>query len=145
MNRFFLLLVAVAVFAGSSLPCFAYLPPNASPRATSGDYLNVIAQEGAFVWAPNRLPLSVYISDGSNVPRWQPSFTNLIVNAFDEWCKMSIGKLSWRQVNSPRQAQIVVGWTAQTRAMGGGFEAGQTQTTTISTRQGTSIESARIS
>jgi predicted Zn-dependent protease len=145
MNRFSFVLLAIAVFLGLSQPSFAYLPPNSGAAAGSGDYLNVIAAEGAFVWSSERLPLTVYISDGSNVPGYQAQFRTLVSNAFDEWCRASNGKLSWRQVSSARQAAIVVGWTAQTRAMGGGFEAGETQTTTVRTARGWSIESARIS
>jgi predicted Zn-dependent protease len=123
----------------------AYSPPNTGGANPSGDYLNVIAAEGAYVWASNRLPLTVFISDGSAVRGYQPQFRGLIAKAFDEWCRASNGRLSWRQVNSRQQAAIVVGWTDRTKSMGAGFEAGETRTTTVTSRYGgTSIESAQI-
>lgn len=100
------------------------------PAAVSsrGDYIScLMADEGVSRWASERLPLRVYISTGGGVRRYRASFRYQFIDALNEWVKASGGKLSWRPVNTPQDADIVCGWSD--RALpGGSDEAGYTET-----------------
>lgn len=101
--------------------------PSIAP--TNGDYLDAVGAQGLFRWSAARMPLKVYIQDGFGVPGYRPSFKGFMVKAFDEWARISNGRLSWRQVSSPAQADIVCSFSDTARTAGhGGFEAGVTQT-----------------
>lgn len=92
------------------------------------DYLDAIAKDGSFRWSPERLPIDVYIEDGSGVPGYRPHFKAMIERAFDEWCDTSKGLLRWRQVSNPRMADVICTWTNNPTIRTGSVEAGQTRT-----------------
>lgn len=103
----------------------AYAPP----AAASGDYLEAVSQNGMHRWAAERMPLKVYIEEGVGVPGYRPSMKQLLVKAFDEWCRISNGRLSWVEVSSPNQADIACSYSDRPRKSGpNGFEAGVTNT-----------------
>jgi len=114
--------------AGFSPP-FGYRHPQLNSTASStGDYLAQVSKEGSFRWAMDRLPLDVYISDGRNVPGYQPHYRTMMMESFQEWADKSGGLMNWREVSSPRQADITVSWTANPTIRPGSVEAGQTKT-----------------
>lgn len=111
--------------AGNGL--LAYIPRSAPPL--TGDYLDAVGAQGIYRWSAQRMPLKVYIQDGSGIPGYRPSFRSFLVKSFDEWARISNGRVSWRQVSSPHQADVVCVFTANARSAGHqGFEAGVTQT-----------------
>jgi predicted Zn-dependent protease len=116
-------------------------------RAQSGDYLADIGAEGYHRWPSYKFPLKVYIEQGSHVPGYRPVFRQFMVDSFNEWSRVSGGTINWQQVNSPRGADIIAGWTNDVTARGGGVEAGRTTTITkVDPRTGNGIiQSARIS
>lgn len=76
-----------------------------------------------------QMPLHVYIEDGTGTPGYRDSYPDLIRRAFNEWQNVSNSTLSWKEVGSPEDADIVCSWTAEARPKGNGVEAGQTKTT----------------
>lgn len=113
--------------SGGGESSIAYAPPAAA--AAAGDYLADVSKNGMHRWAAERMPLKVYIEEGVCVPGYRSSMKQLLVKSFDEWCRISNGKLSWREVSSPDQADIVCNYSDTPRKAGPrGFEAGVTNT-----------------
>lgn len=100
--------------------------PSSSAFATS-DYLPLVTENGECRWDKADLPVRVYISDGAGTPGYRSNFRGMIVDAFNEWCRVLGNKVSWTEVSSPAGATIVVRWTADTQMKGNGAEAGQTK------------------
>ncbi|MDZ4837196.1 MAG: matrixin family metalloprotease [Candidatus Melainabacteria bacterium] len=98
------------------------------PTANLDNYLAAISQDGSFRWSADRMPIDVYIADGGAVPGYRAEYRKMIADAFNEWCNNSRGLLKWRQVNDPRQADVVCTWTNNPTIKPGSVEAGQTRT-----------------
>lgn len=98
------------------------------PTANLDNYLAAISQDGSFRWSADRMPIDVYIADGGAVPGYRAEYRKMIADAFNEWCNNSKGLLKWRQVNDPRQADVVCTWTNNPTIKPGSVEAGQTRT-----------------
>lgn len=131
----------------------AYFGPgygsNAFNRGAQGgsDYLaDVAARDGLHRWPANKFPLRVYLSEGSGTPGYRGNFKQMMADSFNEWARVSGGRISWTQVADPRQADIVSLWTADATARGGGVEAGNTVTLTkVDPRTGNGvIQAAKI-
>lgn len=88
-----------------------------SPRLSgqsADDYLSaMINDEGIGRWAPERFPLKVYFAPGRNVPGYRPSFKAQMMDAFNEWVTVSNGKLAWKEVSTPGEADIYCQWTSE--------------------------------
>lgn len=93
------------------------------------NYLTDVTRQGNFTWPLNQMPLRVYIEDGTGTPGYQEMYQDYIRRAFNEWQMTSNGTLTWLEVNSPQQANIICSWTGEARPKGNGVEAGETQTT----------------
>lgn len=103
--------------------------PQLERFAQSGsDYLDSIAEGGLLRWDEDRLPLKVFISDGSAVPGFRNSFNKIVTRAFDAWATASGGKLAWREVTSQRDADVVLTWTPKLDGPENSPEAGRTST-----------------
>ena len=101
----------------------------ASQVDADGHYLGEVTQMGNLRWNFDKMPLKVFIDDGSGTPGYQGYYQDYMRKAFNEWQDTSNGKLSWREVASPNQADIVCVWTAEAKANGPGVEAGETKST----------------
>ena len=53
------------------------------------DYFSSITKEGIYRWASERMPLRVYIEPGAEVLGYFARFDNVLMEAFQEWCKAS--------------------------------------------------------
>lgn len=139
----FLSVAAVAIFAKTSvlqtettrLNDYAYasgypygnVQTNSASRANN--YLADVTRQGSFTWPLSQTPLRVYIEDGTGTPGYREAYQDYVRRAFNEWQTISNAKLSWMEVNSPDDANIVCSWTADARPKGNGIEAGETRTT----------------
>lgn len=110
----------------------ALATPTAPMGTFSGgaDYLSSVTGQGTYHWDMSKLPIKVYISSGENVPSYRPQFGDYIRHGFDEWCRVSNGKLAWVEVNDPSKADITVKWTNQVTQRPEGTEAGKTDALT---------------
>ncbi|HEY9732528.1 MAG TPA: matrixin family metalloprotease [Drouetiella sp.] len=139
----FLYLALCAVFAQffalqnitTTLPDYAYAAGFPQPETQSSSALNAsnyladVTQQGNFTWPLNQMPLRVYIEDGTGTPGYIDGYQDYIRRAFNEWQSITNSALTWVEVNSPVEANIICSWTAEARPKGGGVEAGETQTT----------------
>jgi tetratricopeptide (TPR) repeat protein len=76
------------------------------------NYLASAISQGKVVhWNPAKMPLKVFIKDGSTISDWRPEMVGLVREAMGSWQTATRNKV--RFITSPNQAQadIVVGWT----------------------------------
>ena len=84
------------------------------------DYLQSVFRNGhPERWQHERLPLKIYISNGTDergafVNGFQPYFNDIILQCFDTWVKASDFRLAYQLVSDARQADIVCTWTDRT-------------------------------
>lgn len=93
------------------------------------DYLNEACKGSIIRWASNRIPLTVYIDPGNDVPGYRPQFRKYMLEAFDAWQTASGRRIRYKLVGGPKGANIVCHWTANPadKRMGGGNEQGITR------------------
>lgn len=139
----FLSVAAIAIFAQTSAlqtetttlndyayaSRFPYGNAQTNSTASANNYLTDVTRQGSFTWPLNQMPLRVYIEDGTGTPGYRDGYQDYIRRAFNEWQAISNSKLTWVEVNSPGDANIVCSWTADARPKGSGVEAGETRTT----------------
>jgi matrixin len=130
-------LVALQLFAGRQTITSAavYSSPQAYgfdsvPRQLSSDYLAQLNGD-AYQWPKEKLPLKVYIDNGDGVPAYRPSMRAILVKCFDKWSEASQGRLAWKQVSDPSQADVTCKWAAELGTINGDVEAGKTQTEVV--------------
>ncbi|MFN8655857.1 MAG: matrixin family metalloprotease [Candidatus Obscuribacterales bacterium] len=109
--------------------------PLNGPVSNNGDYLAEMVEGGAYRWTPDRMPLHVYIADGSGVSAYRPQLKQLMRDAFNSWMQAAAGKLSWVEVSDPRQADIVTNWSDSISIRNGQLEAGRTTAVTQTDRR----------
>jgi predicted Zn-dependent protease len=103
---------------------------NAQLGAASGQhYMAQVTEMGHLIWPLDRMPLKVFIEDGSGTEGFRDYYPDFMRKAFNEWQNTSNGKISWREVSSPQQADIVCTWTSNAKPKGPGVEAGETKST----------------
>lgn len=103
--------------------------PQLEPFVQQGsDYLASIAEGGILRWDEDRLPIKVFISDGNGVPGYRSSFKQIVTRSFDEWASASKNKLSWKEVDNERQADVILTWTPKLDGPENSPEAGRTST-----------------
>ena len=108
---------------------FPYANAQLNGVSSANNYLADITQQGSFTWPLNQMPLRVYIEDGAGTPGYRDTYQEYVRRAFNEWQVISNSKLTWTEVSSPSDANIVCSWTADARPKGNGVEAGETRTT----------------
>jgi len=76
------------------------------------DYYSSVTKEGIYRWASERMPLRIYIEPGAGVMGYFARFDNVLMEAFQDWCKASGGNISVTRVDSQGQADIFCSWTS---------------------------------
>lgn len=77
-------------------------------------------------WPTSKMPIRVYIAPGNGVPGWTPRFDQILGEAFGSWQQASQGKVSFRSVNNPAEADLSCSWTANSGSFKNRAEAGET-------------------
>ena len=96
-----------------SRPGRASISPGMTGQSAQ-DYLSeMAADEGIGRWAPERFPLRVYFAPARNVAGYRPSFKAQWMDALNEWVSVTNGRLAWREVNTPQEADIYCEFTSQ--------------------------------
>lgn len=103
---------------------------SAASSTISHDYLDEIGTEGIFRWAKDKMPIKVFFEGGSGIDGYRCQFRPMLVQSFHTWMQALQGKLSWHEVYSKEDADIICQWTADTKERAGGVEAGRTKTFT---------------
>lgn len=106
----------------------AMAAPIAAPRHmdSASDYMPAITEQGTFHWENGKMPIKVFIGNGQGVPSYRPQYGSFIRKGFDEWCRISNGKLAWVEVTEAAKADVTVAWTIQVNQRPEGTEAGKT-------------------
>lgn len=76
------------------------------------DYYSSISKEGIYRWAPERMPLRIYIEPGTGVMGYFARFDDVLLQAFQDWCKATSGNIAVTRVESQNQADIFCSWTS---------------------------------
>jgi hypothetical protein len=115
------------------LVAFSFSPAVSNANSTilapkDQGYIADISGDGFYTWNKNRFPLKVYMQSGSGLPGYRSSYPEVLKQCFDDWSRVSDGKLSWKPVNNPKAADIIVTWSDQAVEAARGTEAGNTKT-----------------
>jgi hypothetical protein len=88
------------------------------------DYLEDIEKIGLVRWPPDKMPIKVFIKDGSDVRNYNDEYVSFLKKAFDDWTAASEGKVTFSYVDDPAKAQIDCSWTADPKQLAFAGEAG---------------------
>jgi tetratricopeptide (TPR) repeat protein len=82
-----------------------------SQARQQNNYLAYAIPKGKIIhWDPAKMPLKVFISNGSQVPGWKPEMTQLVHQAMSAWQSATGGRVRFATVSDPNQADIVLRW-----------------------------------
>jgi len=98
----------------------------ASENATAPDYVASLKPPW-MRWDLNQMPLRVYIGSGVGVPGFMPEFVDLIPTACNDWAHSMQGRLTFRPVQNPNEANITIEWTNDISKTKDPGEGGHTQ------------------
>ena len=80
-------------------------------------------------WTLTRLPLKVFVEDGNTAEGFKPSFKEQVLSAFRSWQEKSNQLITFTFVDSPSDADIVVHWSIDLKALVAAGEAGDCRMT----------------
>jgi predicted Zn-dependent protease len=84
--------------------------------ANSGSDLDYLATlqtaSDAHRWPLEKMPLRIFIEDGSKISNYRPQFRQIFLNGLDTWMKASQNRLSYTLVDNASQADMLVVFTA---------------------------------
>jgi hypothetical protein len=91
--------------------------PTLSSDPTFQDYYLSILHEGIYKWPKEKMPLKIFISDGttsdgSTVEGYNDSFKRTLVDAFNAWSQASGGRVTFLLVPAQNLADIYCIWTS---------------------------------
>lgn len=76
------------------------------------DYYDLLSSDGWLMrWPKKKLPLKIYIEDGSSISGYRSSFRDILLNSFYSWSDASAGKLRFVRASSKEDADITCIWT----------------------------------
>ncbi|MBK9280550.1 MAG: tetratricopeptide repeat protein [Candidatus Obscuribacter sp.] len=76
------------------------------------DYFHLLLSQGQLhPWSQSRMPLKIFVSDGTGMKGYRSNFPSFITKSLDNWVKASGNKLSYQIVDNAAQADIQVEWT----------------------------------
>lgn len=99
--------------------------PPAAEFKESDDYLAQVLSGGiALRWDRSRMPISVYIHNGERAAGYRENFNQILRKAFEDWATASEGGVSFKYVNSPKDARLQCFWTDKISNLANPAEAG---------------------
>lgn len=102
-----------------------------SNQSARDDYLSLMFndKQGVTVWPRTRIPITVYIHDGSKIPGYRDGFKTILRRSCEDWAKASGGGVSFAFVDSPAKARLQVFWTDKSSELKNPAEAGDARLT----------------
>lgn len=91
----------------------------------STSYIAEVTQNGAIRWPENRMPISIYIKPGNDVPGYKYEFEGILRQAFEEWVDAAQGKIKITYTSDPDEAAIKCNWTNNPKELSTIAEGGQ--------------------
>ena len=74
--------------------------------STDKDYFAEATSLGFVRWPASRMPIKIYIKDGSDVFGYKLSYDKILRDSFDAWSKASGGLLTFKEVTDPSSADM---------------------------------------
>ncbi len=112
------------------------------------NYLAGAASDGKFFrWSRPRMPVRVFIADGTGVGGWRPPFNQILADSFVKWAKASENRLTFNFVDNPNQADVICQWTdnpAQVVQAGRTVEGGLTKLSGTPMPNGVDVDISRV-
>jgi tetratricopeptide (TPR) repeat protein len=93
------------------------------------DYYQSQLKAGIQKWDLTRLPLKVFIEEGNPAEGFKPSFKEQVLSAFRSWQEKSDQLITFTFIDSPGDADIVVHWSIDLKALVAAGEAGDCRLT----------------
>jgi tetratricopeptide (TPR) repeat protein len=95
-----------------------------SVSKSATDYLADATINGVARWPASRLPITVYIKPGTDVPSFREEFVTIVKQAFTDWETASQGRIKFAYVDNPDKAEINTSWTNDPKKMMTSAEGG---------------------
>ncbi|MBY0549853.1 MAG: matrixin family metalloprotease [Candidatus Obscuribacterales bacterium] len=89
------------------------------------NYLSECVAQHCIRWDKSSMPLTVYIKGGDQVPGYRPEFDTALRNAFHLWADASPNVISFKFVDTPKDARITCTWTNSREKLVSSIEGGQ--------------------
>lgn len=89
------------------------------------DYFAQATRSGIVRWPAQRMPIRVFIKDGSRVPGYQSEFNGILRQSFEDWSRASGGLVRFDTASSADQADIICTWIADPQLLTNKAEAGE--------------------
>jgi tetratricopeptide (TPR) repeat protein len=93
------------------------------------NYLEEIIPDGLMRWSPQRMPLKIYVKDGTQIPNFKPEYDGVVMQCFADWASASEGKVRFTYIDDPAKADITVTWTNNPEELITAAEGGHAQVT----------------
>lgn len=82
-----------------------------SKAKQQNNYLAYAIPNGKVIhWDVKRMPLKVFIADGSKVPGWNPEMANMVQESMQTWQTATHGKVRFTVTTNINKADMVVRW-----------------------------------
>jgi len=91
-----------------------------------------VSKKGGMIgWSQKRMPLRIFIEDGSGIFGYQDSYRNIVQKSLWQWVQASDRRLRWKMVYTRGDADIVFHWTSDKSDFPHGAEQGIAKLTTL--------------
>jgi predicted Zn-dependent protease len=90
------------------------------------DYIDALSAKtkGLVGWPHATMPVKIFIESGDDVPGYEKSFRQLILSSLRQWAGATHGRMLWKMVAIPSEADIVFHWTNDKKDFPHGGEQG---------------------
>ncbi|MBX9685446.1 MAG: tetratricopeptide repeat protein [Candidatus Obscuribacterales bacterium] len=99
----------------------------AASGASNSDYFPYTTASGTIKWPDNKLPLKVFVANGSRVPGFKTEYQGIMNDAFKAWSTASQDKVKFEFVNKAELADIECLWTNDYSKVSSPSEGGEAQ------------------
>lgn len=90
------------------------------------DYLGVLGDKASVHWRKEKMPIKVWLGDGSKCPLYKPMYRDLLHQAFDDWQAATNDAVTFEFVPEKQDARIIVDWTTDKTKVVNPAEGGDT-------------------
>jgi tetratricopeptide (TPR) repeat protein len=91
------------------------------------DYLQSIIANSRSRWTGERIPVKVYVADGSKIKAYRSEYSELVKQAFADWQEAAPKELSFAFVTDEKDANVTVKWITDTADVVNLSEGGDTK------------------
>ncbi len=127
-KSFWQLLLPSCILLSSLLAPASIVQAAVLSNGSQTDYIADISNDGLYNWSKSKTPIRVYMAPGKGIDGYKSSYPEVLRSCFDEWSAVSHGRLNWKEVADPKDADIRVSWHSQAVEAANGTEAGRTKT-----------------